>query len=68
MKIPYAATTQHSQINKNFFRQIKISESFQAAEPNCWCKFVCLKYSEAKQTETVEFEAEKCSLQGHARR
>ena len=31
-------------------------------------KFVCLTHSEAKQTETLAFGAEKGLLQGHARR
>ena len=31
-------------------------------------KFVCQMHSEAKQTETSEFGAEKSLLQGHARR
>ena len=34
----------------------------------CNPKFICLMHSEAKQTETQEFGAEKSSLQGHARR
>ena len=32
------------------------------------CKSMCLMHSEAKQTETSEFGAEKCLLQGQARR
>ena len=32
------------------------------------CKLVCPTHSEAKQTETLEFGAEKVLLQGHARR
>ena len=31
-------------------------------------KFVCLMHSEAKQTETSEFGAEKGLLQGHAKK
>ena len=31
-------------------------------------KFVCLMHTEAKQTEKLEFGAEKCLFQGQARR
>ena len=34
----------------------------------CNAKFICLMHSEAKQTNTLESGAEKCLLQGHARK